>query len=484
MTSPPSRLARIAPRLAPLGLLAAAGIYLLWEIAHRGVYLYNTAIYQQDPADEWRYTACSRLVAHGYALFSQVFSAQPPLLFLSLATGTRLGGDSILGARWVEILFGLLGLCCAAWIAGSLGGRYAAAVASLLLAVSPGFLLYSHAVEAEGPMAALVALSLALTVQYRRDRRALWLIGGGFVLALAVLMKLFAAETIAPAAWMVVADPQKTRARARALATYAVAAAVPLALDFGLVSPSQQWRQVITLHNRAAAIHLRSVTPAAEILGHYLTLDLGLTLLAGMSLVILTATHYYRDETFFALWLLGTIVMLLLFHPLFPHHAAILSIPLAVTAGCGISPVVKGVGDRRFTLLLAGLGALLYVALIPRLAHADRHLLISAPPASSNPLVTYIVRHSRPGDFIGADDLQLADEAHRLVPPPLCDPSNVRLRAGYLTSSDLISATRRYQPKLVVSSFGIFQQVPAYLRWLGSHYRSGHAFGASVYSRR
>jgi hypothetical protein len=131
------------------------------------------------------------------------------------------------------------------------------------------------------------------------------------------------------------------------------------------------------------------------------------------------------------------------------------------------------------------LGLLAYAVLIPRLAHADRHLLVARTFTASDDLAAYVKRHTAPGDFVAADDLAVADLAGRFVPPPLCDPSLVRLRAGYLTASDLIHATARYRARLVVPSFGIYQQVPAYLAWVRKHYRqAGGRDGIAVYVRR
>ena len=86
-------------------------------------------------------------------------------------------------------------------------------------------------------------------------------------------------------------------------------------------------------------------------------------------------------------------------------------------------------------------------------------------------LATYTARTVPAGSLVAADDLEVADRADRLVVPPLCDPSNVRLQSGYLTASDLIGATTRYRPALVLSSFGIYSQVPGYTAWLDRHYK-------------
>ena len=126
-----------------------------------------------------------------------------------------------------------------------------------------------------------------------------------------------------------------------------------------------------------------------------------------------------------------------------------------------------------------------YVGLVPRLAHADRHLLTAETRSVAGDLATYVGRHSGRRDTVAADDLEVADRANRLVPPPLCDPSTVRLRAGYLTASDLVDATVRYRPRLVVPSFGIYEQVGGYMTWLRGHYRAiAGPDGQTVYLRR
>src|SRR5947209_1248187 len=125
---------RVRSLAATAIVLLSAAFYLWWEVVHRGVFAYNQSIYAVDDADEWRYTACSRLVEHGYGLFSQVFSAQPPVLFVTLAGGMRLFGDSIGGARWSTIVFGAIALAATAWITWMLAGPVAGGIAALLLA--------------------------------------------------------------------------------------------------------------------------------------------------------------------------------------------------------------------------------------------------------------------------------------------------------------------------------------------------------------
>jgi len=456
--------------LTVAALVVACGLYLIWQIHYRGVYQYSGAYFPIDDADEWRYTACSRLVERGYALFHQVYSAQPPLLFVSLAAGMRVFGDSILGARWVEILFGALSLFSSAWIAWLIEGPLAAAATCLLLAVSPAFLIYSHAVEGEGPMMALATLSLALALACRRRPSRLLPVMAGLALAAAVLVKLFALEVAVPALWAVVTSRETVRRRIEDAVSFLLALAVPLVADIVSLYPRDQWNQVVQLHNRAAQLALPGTTPALKLVGQFLALDLGMSALALAGLLALSLLGRWFDLVFLSLWVLGTVGMLLLFHPLFPHHLAILSDGIAVCAGVSIGTAARIGSRHREIVLPVALAVVVYAVFSLRVFREDRHTLVPGLRAQVAGLSTYVERRSTPSDFVVLDDLAVADRAHRLVPPPLCDPSNVRLRAGYLTSADLINSTVGYRATLVLPSFGIYAQLPGYTAWLGRHF--------------
>jgi hypothetical protein len=113
-----------------------------------------------------------------------------------------------------------------------------------------------------------------------------------------------------------------------------------------------------------------------------------------------------------------------------------------------------------------------YAIFFPHLVHADRHALVPGYRASALAVASLLDDRTSIGDLVIVDDLAAADLAHRYVVPPFCDPSNVRLLSGDLTAAQLIAGTRRYTPRVVVSSSGTFAQVPAYLAWLRRHYRS------------
>jgi len=450
-------------------VVAALG-YLAWEVVHRGIYQYSTSAYGFDDADEWRYTACSRLVAHGYSLFDQVFSAQPPLLFASLAAGMRLSSDSILGARWMEIAFGLVSLICASLLAWLLADGLAAAACALLLAVSPGFLVYSHTVEAEGPMMAMVTLSLLLAAAYGRSGRLPLVSLAGLALAAAVLLKLFAVEAVLPGLWVLALASRSARRRVAALLVYGLCALIPVGVEFLLLQPTDQWRQVVAMHDRAAQINFGGSSPLS-LLSQFLGFDLGLTVLSITGFIVLIASRRWKELGFLTLWLPGSMGMMLLFRPLFPHHLAILLTGLAVSAGVGSSGIARRVRDyRRGWILLSVIAGAAYIVLLPRTLQRDRHTLISENRPLTARVTKYLDAHTTVADIVVTDDLEAADRAQRLVAPPLCDPSNVRLRSGYLTANQAIAATERYAVRIVVPTTSLYAQLPAYIDWLRTHY--------------
>jgi hypothetical protein len=480
LTAAPERRVTLERCFMALATGLAVIFYAAWEWAHRGLHAYNTKVFPLDDADEWRYTACSRLISHGYHFFTQVFSAQPPLLFLSLSAGMRVGGDSITGARFTEVAFGFVALAATVWLAWMLGGRVAAGVSAVLLAVSPLFLVYSRAVEAEGPMTAMLTLGLAFCLAYNRSGRRLLLAAAGLVLAAAILFKLFAVVALLPGVWIVVYRPEMRSRRLLTAAGLVAAALLPVALEMALVAPSAQWDQVIRLHEKASSLSLPNALSTTTILRDFFSVDLGLTLLALCGLLVLALGHRWEDLGFLGLWVGGSTLMLALFHPLFPHHAAILLTALAVSAGTGAGAGWEALLERGWlTMAPVAAGGLLYLLLAVRIVHDDRHVMLPWSDPTADALSKYVQTHTTPQDFVAVDDLKVADMAHRLVPPSLCDPSTVRLLAGYLSAKTLIQQTATYRAKMVVPR-GTYLGVPEYTHWVERNYRAVRLKGGTI----
>ena len=71
--------------------MALPMIFFIWQMGH-------LAGYERD-WDEGAYLMTAKMVEEGYRLYSEVFSAQPPLFILSLVGGFKLFGPSVSAGR-------------------------------------------------------------------------------------------------------------------------------------------------------------------------------------------------------------------------------------------------------------------------------------------------------------------------------------------------------------------------------------------------
>ena len=120
-----------------LGILL--GCFVLWSAMRLGDFVRDD--------DEGINLMKARMVQEGYLLHGDIWSDQPPLFTLVLASAFDLFGASALVARGVVVAFACLGLVCTAWIARQVGGRMSSLVAVIFLALGPQFLELSRSVH-------------------------------------------------------------------------------------------------------------------------------------------------------------------------------------------------------------------------------------------------------------------------------------------------------------------------------------------------
>ncbi|MCA1598976.1 MAG: hypothetical protein LC769_08135 [Chloroflexi bacterium] len=490
-----------------LGLLVV-GLFLLWEARNASGVTYShwgpLGKAAGDDYDEGAYVLAAQSVIRGYALFSQVFSAQPAFFLPSLALALRFIHDPVVAAHLYEAAAGALTLLAVFLMAARAYRPLAGPFAAALLAVSPGFLLYAHAVESEAPMMAFCTLAVAAAQwYYLRPRR----VGA----ALLVLL---------------------------------------------LFAPGAQWDQVIVFHLRSGRVPATVLPPSlgsnGDALKTFLGYDVGLLVAAGAGLVVAllwafssrgagagrtahagaapASAHKVWLPLVYLLWALSTGLFLLRYHPLFQHQFLPLLPPLALLGGGlvmawpaptlaqrnapspssplssrerggasrvirqGSSPLprtgrgVGGEGIRRIALPIAAIGLLIYAVILVRSTlNLDGHLFKPAVASNRAALIALIDRTTRPGDYVVCDDPNVALGARRPVPPGLEDPSRVRAASGYLTVARLEAATVRYHAAVIVASRPMFARyLPAYLTWAAAHYRAvlSPVSGAQVFLRR
>src|SRR6266478_4831610 len=128
----------------------------------------------------------------GYKLYEQIWTDQPPLFTVLLASAFRTFGTSILTARLLAAAFGLLLVAVFHELVRARSGRWAALISSFLLAACPNVLLLMVSVMLEVPAFATGLLAAWLLFQYCRRGPKAWLVASGIVMGLALQIKFVA----------------------------------------------------------------------------------------------------------------------------------------------------------------------------------------------------------------------------------------------------------------------------------------------------
>jgi hypothetical protein len=148
------------------------------------------------------------------------------------------------------------------------------------------------------------------------------------------------------------------------------------------------------------------------------------------------------------LWVGTTIVSLLMYRPLLPHHLAFLIVPVAILFAFALFKLLNLIKVPR--LLPAVVTVMVLLTLLNRFNIA----VLPQSTQSATPLqlrgIELVQAHTQPGDYIISDDGIVSALSNRLIPPYLTDISFVRIASGGVTSGHLEDALKTYQPKMIL----------------------------------
>jgi 4-amino-4-deoxy-L-arabinose transferase-like glycosyltransferase len=432
--------------------MPVAGLVLVVALAVRAPLLGGGQI----DYDEGVYWQSLRSLAAGHALFTSVYSSQPPAFLLLLLPGHLASGGALVADRLTVLVLALAGIAAAGRTVGLLAGRWAGLLAAALLAADPLFLRESVALQADGPAVALalVALAAAAEARHRAAAPALPLAGAaGSVLALAVLTKLLAVAAAPALLVLLLAPAPGTRALPRlasaALGGLVVAAA--LLLPFAHVWP-EAWRQVVGLHLGARSL------PVGGLDGQTLARELPIAVLGTAGCLVAARRAPLLAATGGA-WVAAAALLLAFQHPLWPHHAVAMTAPLALLGG-GLARVLPG--RIAAVACLAALAASVAPAALVRAQQL--------PPSADAPVTAALRANTAPADLVVTDDQFAAALAGRDVPPPLVDTSLVRVQSGDLTTAEVESLADRPGVRAVLLANGRLAALPGFLTWVGERF--------------
>ncbi|HSP65970.1 MAG TPA: glycosyltransferase family 39 protein, partial [Candidatus Deferrimicrobium sp.] len=152
--------------------------------------------------DEGVYWLSMQSMRSGHALFTSVYSSQPPAFLLFAEPPWALLGGGIVAARAVMLGWAAAGVVAGSVIGWRLAGPVAAVAAAITLAVDPMMVRQSVVLQADGPATSLgvVAVALGAVALTLRSRR--WSSGAaaqaGAALAVGFLTKLLDVAVVPP----------------------------------------------------------------------------------------------------------------------------------------------------------------------------------------------------------------------------------------------------------------------------------------------
>lgn len=451
-----------------------------------------------DNYDEGVYLASLRSLASGHALFTEVYSAQPPGFLLLLYPAYVLFGHSLLAARLGVMLTSLVGLAGMWWLGKLLGGPRAGLIALAIFAFDPLYLTLSRAVQAEAPALAfaVLAVALAASVRYQPNRNRAIL--AGMVFGLSLLIKLFTIPAVIPIlcflgmpAWGGLIRQglaQRTmptraalvvawRAGREPLLLFLAGAVVTISLVLlpfighaGLV-----WNQVIGLHIAATG---SAVSDRSKNLGLFLAVWWELPLvLAGLFAAYLGRLRGIWEPIILAAWGIACLVVLAVQTPLFDHHL-VLFVPPFVAAVALLPALVPLPKKRGFPRWLrdpgtqrAVTGIVVIVLLLAMSKSIGQEVAETQHlPSAFAQVAGDLQLFTQPDDLVVTDDQIIVDLADRAVPPALVDTSLVRITSGQLTTAQAITAASDPRVTAVLWYSGRFGHLPGWRAWVTSHF--------------
>lgn len=444
--------------------------------------------------DEGVYWQSLRAMAQGHPLFSSIFSSQPPFFLLSIYPIYLIFGQTIAAARLAMVLYAVVCLAAMYWAARLLGGRWAAALATLLLVFEPLFSQEARTLQAEMPMLAfqLLGVALCLAALRRSDPTRRWFVlGSGAAIGLGVMIKLFAIAAVVPIGLWLAAPLFATALSAQGRLRVPELAALgkslrqvlpdlalfsagligacallllPFAANLGLV-----YDQVIRFH--IAASH-------AVNYGLHYNWDLIWStesdvpqLWLGLLGVVIVLWKRIWLAIPVVLWLVVEVGLLFEQEPLLSHHIVLISIPLALLAGLSL-PVL---GSELRSLIHPSAQqvrlALYICALVATLAALNFTINAQVygtkpPKAAQLEMALALEGATSPNDLVVTDDQYVAGLADRNVPPELVDTSQVRLKSGYLTRQQLEDIITHDDIRVILFASGRFDLIPKFRSWV------------------
>ena len=412
-----------------------------------------------------------QLMAAGYNVCTEIFCNQGPLLFYAIYPsyalfGGSANGGSLEAVRSGNVIFSLIGIAATFWVGSLLGGRPAAIIATLLVALSPTYLKFSRLALAEVPAEAPAILAVGAAIMFQRSGRDRWLIGSALLVACSLLLKPVTLAVCAPVGLAVLLRPER---RWRNVGLLIVVTALAIGLPTLLIGFSEIVDQVVFRLNSRTAEGRGIGWNWSRIVEELAADRAGLFAFALAGGIVLLAR--WRSAALpIVSWLPASLLLLLVHTPLHGKHIVTLIPPAALLAAAGAALALDAFRQaapstlrknrvlwQRAGIALITLGLAAYLVFVPSVLARDADLLFDPDPLENDPPSYWYPEAANTlraitdeREMTVTDHPYITFRAGRLVPPTLVESSVTRVLAGSLTPEETIAAATRYDAQAVL----------------------------------
>jgi len=417
---------------------------------------YKLRSYQSTEYDEGVYLTTFKSVQDGFPLYQSTFFSQPPGFFTTTFPLYSLLGSTLQAARLAVFFYSIIGLLAILWIGWEFGSVAFSFVAMGVLYLIPIYTVQIMTFHADSLPATFSTLAVASLLRFRNSKQRRWIGLSALFTALAVLIKVDVSTF--PALFLILLAacysfraPKKIGRLLEAMAIFGIVfglALIAFALPFGLNTVVSN---VISLRVEAASASPQDPTLFWQFL-QTSPLLIGLLIAGGMLTVIVALREKAARFPLLVLlaWVMATLAILLLYHPLMPHHLVLLAVPVTLLFSFALTQLLNSIPSPLRRLVPVAISLFLAVVLGQRVSSS---LLpqngIPTPLESEG--IQLADTYTQPGDFIVSDDGIVTGLSNRPTPPDLTDISYVRLGTGSLNSREFKMYLKTYKPKLILA---------------------------------
>jgi 4-amino-4-deoxy-L-arabinose transferase-like glycosyltransferase len=432
------------------------------------------------------------LVDHGYSLYADIWSDQPPLFTYLLVLVFRIFGLKVGAARFFVLLLSALLMWASFQFTRLVWGKYQALAGAVVLFLLPKYMLLSAAVMVGLPSIVFATLSLLALGLWHMQRKPMWMLLSATALGLSVLTKLFTGFLAPIFVLGLLANGlyrSQKRKNWREILTPPVLwgvvfTVVTLGLGLALVGPGNI-PQLLEPHITATQVADFQKNELLTLHWHLRQAKTFLFLaLVGTVLTVRSKRWLYLYPL---AWMVAAYLLLFQHTPVWEHQQLLVTIPAAMLGGIAFYEGSKFALQyirsykRSWTGLLRAAAFVGAFFLIFSFRIAEPINLLTLTPSITNsefemgPLeekfYTKMLKFAPETKWVVTDLTMYAFRARLPVPPNLAVFSLKRVQTGNLTEAQVLDTIREYNPEQVL--LGRFE-FPVVEKSLGERYRLVH----------